>query len=218
MAVWFYVKNGLASMKTRREDVALVRLAVTSPVLAARLFELSETIHGGERDVEVRVDVTEAAEWYAERLNNIAMRSILVIDQRGRCFIEGRMCRMNETKGVDLREPFDTVTVPVTEVIAFAHRPCDHYCVGNDGVSLPLFAAAVNAAKAQEEGHPASGEPAVVVDVEIRDCGYGFSACAVMSDGSRAFHTNHLCATAEQASREVAVRVGGAVGQRRMHA
>lgn len=44
---------------------------------------------------------------------------------------------------------------------------------------------------------------AFVVDVATRDCGYGFSGHAVMSDGSRAFHTTALHPTEDAARREV---------------
>ena len=45
-----------------------------------------------------------------------------------------------------------------------------------------------------------------VVDIVVRDCGYGFSAHAVLADGTQAHHTTRLHATGEQAQKEVAAR------------
>ena len=50
---------------------------------------------------------------------------------------------------------------------------------------------------------------AFVVDVAVRDCGYGFSAHAVMSDGSHAFHATKLHPTEDGAQREVTALVKG---------
>lgn len=51
----------------------------------------------------------------------------------------------------------------------------------------------------------------LVVDIVVRDCGYGFSGHAVMADGSLAFHTTSLHATEDAARREVTslARIGG---------
>lgn len=56
-------------------------------------------------------------------------------------------------------------------------------------------------------------EPAEVCEVVTQDCIYGFSAFCVMSDGTTAFHTVGLHASAEQAVAETAARarVGGGI-------
>lgn len=56
---------------------------------------------------------------------------------------------------------------------------------------------------APQTNAPQTNAQAAVVDVVTRNCGYGFSGYAVMSDGSQAFHTTHLHPTREQAHREV---------------
>jgi hypothetical protein len=52
--------------------------------------------------------------------------------------------------------------------------------------------------------------PLVVLDVVSRDCGYGFDAYALMSDGSRAFHATRLHPTEGQALLEVSKLIAGA--------
>lgn len=210
MAVWFYVNQGDAPAKTRREDVALVRLATTSHILVARLAMLAEAVQG-IRLAEGRIEIGEASLWCIEGVNDAPMQSTLVIDQSGHCWIKGQNTHTGEL--------LQSVSVPVNAVIAFSSRDCDHYALGRSGVPAALFAAAVQAAKRQEAGEIEVGTPLTVVNTEIRDCGYGFSGCALMSDGSRAFHTGHLCATAEQAGREVTAKVNAAgVPQARLYA
>lgn len=210
MAVWFYVNQGDAPAKTRREDVALVRIATNSHILVARIAMLAEAAQG-IRLAEGRIEVGEAALWCIGGINDVPMQSMLVIDQSGHCRINGQNMHTGEL--------LKSVRVPVNEVIAFSHRDCDHYAMGRSGVPAGLFAAAVQAAKRQEAGEIEAGTPLTVVNTEIRDCGYGFSGCALMSDGSRAFHTGHLCATAEQAGREVAAKVNAAsVAKSRVYA
>jgi hypothetical protein len=49
-------------------------------------------------------------------------------------------------------------------------------------------------------------EPADICEVVAQDCSYGFRAFCVMSDGTTAFHTAGLHATAAQAVAETAAR------------
>jgi len=48
-----------------------------------------------------------------------------------------------------------------------------------------------------------------VYELVVRDCGYGFSAYAVLPDGAHAFHTTRLHPSQRDAEAEVSARAGG---------
>jgi len=59
-----------------------------------------------------------------------------------------------------------------------------------------------------------------ITDIVVNDCGYGFSAYAVLSDGTQAFHTKELKPTAEDAKKDVASaidRIGHYTGELTFH-